>query len=195
LKIGQSAGNLDKVFNIFGGLMTNPNQKGTLGEIAVCKDLIQLGYGVFVEFGNHSKVDLIALDNEFKTYKIQIKATNSKNEIVEVYSTKNCLNPKYNSTYTIKQIDVFAVYVIDLDLVFYISSKELLQNGKVSKFRLSESKNGQKKFVRYVKDYLNFEKALRDYTPHTQTVKAVGDEIVQTTTLKSLAAGESQSGM
>ena len=40
-----------------------------------------------------------------------------------------------------------------------------------------------------------FKKALRDYTPHTQTVLAVGDEIVQTTTLKSLAAGESQSGM
>ena len=90
--------------------MTNPNQKGTLGEIAVCKELIQLGYSVFVEFGNHSKVDLIALDKEFKTYKIQIKATKSKNEIVEVYSTKNCLNPKYNSTYTIHQVDVFAVY-------------------------------------------------------------------------------------
>jgi len=43
--------------------------------------------------------------------------------------------------------------------------------------------------------YKSFEKALRDYTPHTQTVSAVGDEIVQTTTLKSLAAGESQSGM
>jgi hypothetical protein len=183
LKIGQSAGNLDKVFIIFGISMTNPNQKGTLGEIAVCKELIKFGYSVFVEFGNHSKVDLIALDKEFKTYRIQIKATNSKNEIVEVYSTKSCLNPKYNSTYTIKQIDAFAVYVIDRDLVFYVSARELLQNGKVSKFRLSLCKNGQKKFVRYVKDYLNFERALRDYTPHTQTELAVGDEIVQTTTL------------
>ena len=44
-------------------------------------------------------------------------------------------------------------------------------------------------------DILYFKKALRDYTPHAQTVSAVGDEIVQTTTLKSLAAGESQSGM
>ena len=92
-------------------------------------------------------------------------------------------------------MDVFAVYIINKDLVFYISAKELLQNGKVSKFRLTESRNGQKKFVRYVKDYLNFERALRDYTPHTQTVLVVGDEIVQTTTLKSLAVGESRSGM
>ncbi len=41
----------------------------------------------------------------------------------------------------------------------------------------------------------NVERALRDYTPHTQTVSAAGDEIVQTTTLKSLAVGESRSGM
>ncbi len=41
---------------------------------------------------------------------------------------------------------------------------------------------------------INFKKALRDYTPHTQTLKKTGDEIVQTTTLKSLAAGESQCG-
>lgn len=93
------------------------------------------------------------------------------------------MNPKYKSTYTTNQIDVFAIYIIDKDLVFYVSAKELLMNSKSSKFRLSESKNGQKKFVRYVEDYLNFKEALRDYTPHTQPDKTAGDEIVQTTTL------------
>ncbi len=169
----------------------NPNKKGTLGEIAVCKELLQLGYEVFVEVGNHSKVDLIVLDENYKTYKIQIKTIKSRDEPVEVYSIKNCLNPKYNSRYSIQQVDVFAVYVIDRDLVFYIASEEILNNSKSSKFRFSESKNRQMKNVRYIKDYLNFEKALRDYTPHTQTLKKTGDEIVQTTTLKSLAASES----
>lgn len=77
--------------------LVNPTQKGTLGEIAVCKDLIQLGYKVFVEFGNFSKIDLIALDDEFEVYKIQVKAIESKDEVVTVYSIKTCLNPKYNS--------------------------------------------------------------------------------------------------
>lgn len=77
----------------------NPNKKGTLGEIAVCKELLKLGFEVFLEMGNHSKVDLVVLDENNVCYKIQIKATYSKNEVVEVYSTKNCLNPKYNSTY------------------------------------------------------------------------------------------------
>jgi PD-(D/E)XK endonuclease len=144
---------------------------------------LKLGFEVFVEFGNHSKVDLVVIDENYSCYKIQIKATNSKNETVEIYSTKNCLNPKYNSTYQIEQVDVFAVYIIDKDLVFYVSAKEVLKNGKSSKFRLTPSKNGQQINVRYVKDYLDFKKALRDLTPHTQTELSAGDEKVRTTTL------------
>ena len=161
----------------------NPNIKGTLGEAAVCKNLLQLGYSIFLEFGNHSKVDLIVLDEQFNAIKVQIKAVQSMNDCVSIYSVKTCLNPKYNSVYTIKQVDIFAVYVIDKDLVFYVSAKEILKNGKSSKFRFSSSKNGQKKLVRYVDNYMDFKKALRDYTPHAQTVPAVGDGIVQTTTL------------
>ena len=85
--------------------VVNPNKKGTLGEIAVCKELFQLGYDVFVEFGNHSKIDLIVLDENYNACKVQIKTTESRNDVIEVYSVKNCLNPKYNSTYTTKQID------------------------------------------------------------------------------------------
>ncbi|HRH43978.1 MAG TPA: group I intron-associated PD-(D/E)XK endonuclease [Pyrinomonadaceae bacterium] len=168
--------------------LVNPNKKGTLGEIAVCKELLKLGYSVFFEFGNASKVDLIVLDDNYITYKIQVKTVDSKNEVITVYSIKNCLNPKYNSTYTTDQVDIFAVYVRNKDLVFYVSAKEVLQNSKASKFRLSETKNGQKQNVRYVNDYLDFERALRDYTPHTPTDNAVGDEIVQTTTLAKAAS-------
>ena len=172
----------------------NPNKKGILGEVSVCKELCKLGYSVFVELGNHSKVDLIVLDENFKTYKIQVKAVNSTDGYVPVYSNKSCLNPKYNSIYTIEEIDIFAVFVIDLDFVFYVTAKEILKNGKCSKFRINESKNGQRKYVRYAEDYLDFKKALRDCTPHVQTGSAVGDETVQTTTLVSEAAGESQCG-
>jgi hypothetical protein len=173
---------------------TNPNRKGTLGEIAVCKELCRIGYDVFVELGNHSKVDLIVLDENYQAIKLQIKATHSKNDVVEVYSVKNCLNPKYNSIYTSDQIDIFAVYVYDKNFVFYITAKELLKNGKCSKFRLSECKNKQKKNVRFASDYLDFKKALRDCTPHTLAAKAAGDEPVQTTTQNIFVADENQCG-
>ena len=175
-------------------LVANSYKTGTLGEIAVCKELLRLGYTVFVELGNHSKVDLIVLDDNYQTLKVQVKTTISKDDVTAVYSVKKCLNPKYNSTYTTEQIDVFAVYVVDRDLIFYVAAKEILANCATSKFRLSEPKNKQKKFVRFVCDYLNFEKALRDCTPHAQTDFAVGDETVQTTTPDKMAAGESQCG-
>ena len=174
--------------------VANPYKTGTLGEIAVCKELLRLGYMVFVELGTHSKVDLIVLDNNYQTLKVQVKTTVSKDDVAAVYSVKKCLNPKYNSTYTTEQIDVFAVYVIDRDLIFYVSAKEILANCATSKFRLSEPKNKQKKFVRLVHDYLDFEKALRGCTPHAQTAFVAGDETVQTTTLNQTAAGESQCG-
>jgi hypothetical protein len=164
----------------------NPNQKGTLGEISVCKELIQSGFSGFTEVGGHSKVDLIVLDKDFIVFKVQVKAVKSKEEVVTVYSIKTCLNPKYNSVYTVDQIDIFAIYVIDRDLVFYVRAEEILNNSKVSKFRLSPSRNGQRKNVRYIEDYLDFRKALRDYTPHTQTDMSAGDEIVQTTTPRIL---------
>src|SRR5580765_907096 len=98
--------------------LVDPNKKGVLGEMAVSKELIRLGYEIFVAVGNHSKIDLIVLDENYRTCKIQIKTTHSKNDVVDVYSVKNCLNPKYNSTYSTEQIDVFAIYIYDKDLVF-----------------------------------------------------------------------------
>ena len=126
----------------------NPNQKGTLGEIAVCKELIQSGFSVFTEAGGHSKLDLIVLDKDFKVFKIQVKAVKSKEEVVTVYSIKTCLNPKYNSVYTVDQIDIFAIYVTDRDLVFYVQRKKFSITVKFlnSDYRLAET-GREKMFV------------------------------------------------
>lgn len=74
------------------------------------------------------------------------------------------------------------VYVIDRDLVCYISSREILENKTMVKLRLEETRNYQKKGVRYVSDYLNFEEALRGHTPNIRTCKAEDDEMAQTAT-------------
>lgn len=59
-----------------------------MGEIAVCKELLILGFEVCVEFGNHLKVDLIALDENYKTYKIHGNKIKSNNGTIQVYSIK-----------------------------------------------------------------------------------------------------------
>lgn len=153
--------------------------KGTPGEVAVTKHLLQEGHSVFSEIGDLSRTDLIVLVDRVPI-KVQVKSCMAKNGVVDVPSKKN--GPGYDYRYRLEDVDVFAVYVLDHDLVFYISAKEHLRNSTGSKFRVSEPLNFQKKKVRFASDYVNFKDALRDYTPGTLTGKAEGYDIVQTTT-------------
>ena len=149
-------------------MLCDPNKKGILGEIAVIKALCALGYDVFQSVGNHSRVDLIVLF-EGIPIKIQVKSTYSKDGVVTIYSRKTCLNPEYNYTYSMDDFDVFAVYVIDRDLVCFISSREVLANKTMFKLRFEDAKNNQAKSVRYISDYFDFKNALNNSKSETQT--------------------------
>lgn len=156
--------------------------KGALGELAVAKDLIRLGYSVFSELGDNSKVDLIALVPA--PIRIQVKAFNSNKSVINLPCKKS--GPNYRFRYTEEDVDIFAVYILDHDKIFYVSSRELLTNRTGMNFRLDATLNNQVAKTRFVDDYLDFRKALRDYTGNTLTDNAEGNEIVQTTTAKVL---------
>jgi len=157
-------------------------QKGALGEVAVIKDLLRRDYQVFKEIGDLSKVDLIVLVDHVPV-KIQVKALVSKHGIVEVNSKKS--GPGYSFRYGELDVDIFAVYIIDKDEIFYVSAKEILNNKTTSKFRIVKPINNQLSGIRWVKDYQEFKNALRDYTPSTLPALLEGDDIVQTTTERS----------
>lgn len=152
-------------------MLHDPNQKGTLGEISVIKNLCAKGYDVFQAVSNSSRVDLIVLCDGVPI-RIQVKSTYSKNGVVTAYTRKTCLNPEYNYTYSEEDFDVLAVYVIDRDLVGYLPSHEILTNKSMVKLRLEETKNGQKKGIRYIADYVSFEKALKGHTQNLQSGQA-----------------------
>lgn len=143
-------------------MLEDPNKKGILGEISVIKNLCEKGYDVFQAVNNSSRVDLIVLHDNVPI-KIQVKSTYSKSGVVTAYTRKTCLNPEYNYTYSTDDFDVWAIYVIDRDLVCYISSREILANKTMVKLRLMDTKNCQNKRIRYVADYLSFEEALRNH--------------------------------
>lgn len=136
-------------------------QKGSIGELAIAKYLMTKGYSVFTELGDLSRTDLIALING-SCIKIQVKALMSKNGMVVLSSRKS--GPNYSFSYEEKDIDIFAVYVLDKDMIFFISSKELLTNKTCMSFRIDLPKNNQQENIRFLSDYTCFEKALRDYT-------------------------------
>lgn len=159
--------------------MLHTKTKGMIGEFAIAKDLAEKGFSVFREIGDLSKIDLIA-EKESKLVRIQVKAITEKNGKITVYSKKN--GPNYSFSYEDKMIDVFAIYVLNHDSIFYVSASELCQAKSALIFRWSDTKNGQKKNVRFWYDYTDFGRALRGHTPDTLASKVEGDEMVQTAT-------------
>ena len=141
--------------------LKDPNKKGTFGQIAVLKDLTAKGYDVFGEVGKSSKVDFIVLDENYKTFKVQVKTCNLFYGKAILHLIKKCLDSKYNSRYTEEQVDIFALYVIEKDTVIYISAKEALNKSKSTiTFSFGESKNNQKKGINLAEDYYDINKVL-----------------------------------
>jgi hypothetical protein len=150
----------------------HPKQKGTIGEGIVLVELLQAGIPVFEEFGDLSRVDLIALIGN-TPIKIQVKTTTSKNGAALLNLRKITLNPKYNYTYRKDDVDVFALVVEDRHQVFYIRAEQALQNKGTLSIRLERAKNNQRSLVKLGEDY-TLSRLLRDYTPDARLPKRKG---------------------
>ncbi|MBI3537505.1 MAG: hypothetical protein HY070_08120 [Chloroflexi bacterium] len=138
----------------------HPKQKGTIGEGIVILQLLEAGIPVFQEFGDLSRVDLIALIRN-KPIKIQVKTTTSKNGVAILNLRKITLNPKYNYTYKMDDVDVFALVVEDKRQVFYLRAEQALQNRGTLTIRLEPTKNNQRSLVKYGEAY-TLSRLLRD---------------------------------
>lgn len=134
--------------------------KGSIGELTIARDLQLNGFNVFKELGDLSKIDLIA-EKDGKLIKIQVKSLTSKNGVVTLDCKKS--GPNYSFRYSSEDVDCFAIYVLDLDLIGYVLSKELLVQTTIN-LRVSNPKNGQLSGVRFIQDYENINELLRDYT-------------------------------
>jgi len=154
--------------------------KGTLGELVVASDLVEKGFPIFKEFGDSSRIDLIALVDK-NLIKIQVKCTFSTDNKVAIDTRKS--GPNYSFRYEEGDVDIFALYVKDKKSILYISSKQLLQHPSSMTLRFGKSKNSQIKGINNAEDYIDFKKALRDYTQNIPSDNAEDEEIVQTTTI------------
>jgi hypothetical protein len=139
-------------------------QKGNLGELRVASDLIAQGYYVFKELGDICKADLVVMDEDYKPIKVQVKSREIKNGAISVKSSKS--GPNYRFNYEEKHADVYAVYVLEREILLYIHCKELLALDTLT-IRIDESKNNQETGVNPAAKYLDFKRALRDYTRNT----------------------------
>ena len=126
-------------------------QFGNIGEAAVSKKLMELGYAVFTELGDLSKVDLVALkDNDL--IKIQVKYITLKEGKVEL-PVRKC-GPNYIKRYTTAEIDLFAIYVPDNNQVLFVSSNILESTRSSYTIRFIKPKTGSQHKSHWWEDYI-----------------------------------------
>jgi hypothetical protein len=181
LRIGQSAGNLELSVttwhNDLWRIIVHTKQIGALGEMKIAADLIRLGYYVFEELGDNSKVDLIALGEDYKPIKIQVKTYSTKNG--KVHLSRRKAGPNYSFKYESKHADVFAIYLIDEDKICYVSANTLLKKESSFTIRIKKPANNQLNKINMASEFYDFKEALRDCTCDTLTDGAEGNETVQ----------------
>lgn len=134
--------------------------KGNIGEIAVAKTLSLLGYAVFKELGDLSKVDLITLVNN-RPIKIQVKSSKLTNGAAHL-SRRKC-GPGYKFKYQKDQVDIFALYIPEKDIVIFVDQFELLAFEAEMVIRIEKSKNNQIKHTRTIDKYIDFNYILSEY--------------------------------
>lgn len=136
-------------------------QLGSMGVLRVAAHLMSQGYSVFTELGDLSRVDLIVLVVN-QPVKVQVKTRNLKDGKVVIDSRKS--GPGYLYRYRPEDVDIFAVYIPERDLVLFLDVNEVLQAKSTTVIRVDRSKNNQMEGINWFEDYLDFERALRDHT-------------------------------
>lgn len=127
--------------------------KGDFGVAMVIADAVRRGHKVALPMGENWPYDLIVL-NGGKLLRVQVKYTESDGETVKVCcrSTSDWVQYKYTS----EMIDYIACYDKTTGKCYYVAAGLLGKGKSILHLRLVPPKQGQKKKIRYAKDYLEF---------------------------------------
>jgi hypothetical protein len=126
-----------------------PSVVGARSEMAVMSALHRAGMDVFVPIcGAHSRTDLVAARSDV-LLRVQVKTCRMAPGLLVFPACSH--TGKVNESYH-GQVDAFAVYSPDLDLVYLVPIAEV--PSRLCTLRLEPTKNNQASKVRWADDYL-----------------------------------------
>ena len=133
----------------------NTKSIGDFGEAKVLAKFLELGYDVYLPFGENTRVDMI-IDIDGELYKIQVKTCSKVHNGCSKFNLlTGCYRSGYDGAYLHKydntQIDYFALYNIELDEIYFVHINEA--NSSSIWIRNHESKTKLQK-IRNSEDYL-----------------------------------------
>ena len=135
-------------------------RKGNIGQFSVGLVLTKLGYSVFTEEGDISKIDIIA-EKDGKLIRIQAKAITPKKGSLQVHLKKS--GPNYSFHYDPSSFDYFAVVDLSDNKVYLIPNSVLLSHTSSFNLRKDKPNNKQINGINVAEDFLA-EKILSEHS-------------------------------
>lgn len=130
--------------------------KGGIGVAKVATYLLSHDVPCFVEFlCDNSEVDLIAETPQgLKTIQVRSAKTTKGSVRLSLLSITPGTRTSPCKVARITGTEVFALYVIDKDVVLFIDADEIEDRGANITFRFDAARNHQKQGIRWASDYL-----------------------------------------
>lgn len=124
--------------------------KGDIGVLKAMADLGQKGWIIMNPLTEHAPFDLVAYKDS-KFIRVQVKYRELKDGSVRVRlaSTWNDIHGRHVVPMNKEEVDIVCVYCPGTNECYYLPTKELEENLTI---RIADSKNNQKKRVRFSKD-------------------------------------------
>lgn len=121
--------------------------KGDLGLMKVKLDLFEKGYLVLSPETEHSPFDVVGYkDSKFIRVQVKYRALKDDVVVLPVNTSWADKNGSHSKKYDLESIDIFALYVPDLDKCFYIPSGLLFSKSSNMKLRVTSPKNNQSNY-------------------------------------------------
>ena len=133
--------------------MAESKRKGDLGEAMIMADILRRGYKVALPIGEDWRYDLIVL-RQGKLERVQCKYVSSDGAMLQVPCRTS--NSRFETRYTIDDIDWLACYHKESSTCYYIPAQLLGQGRTVFCLRIRASKNNQTLRCHNAADFLEF---------------------------------------
>jgi prevent-host-death family protein len=132
----------------------NPNLRGTIGEMAIAFEAVQLGVEVFKPLSEHSRCDLI-FGIADRLYRVQCKSARLSGDVLQINLVSSWHTPQgyVRNKYTAAEVDLIAAHCHELRRNYLIPFSRVEEGKSGIHLRLAPPKNGQRAAVHFAAEY------------------------------------------
>jgi prevent-host-death family protein len=132
----------------------NPNLRGTIGEMAIALEAVELGVEVFKPLSEHSRSDLV-FGIGGRLYRVQCKSARLSGDVLQInlVSSWHTPNGYVRNRYLPHEVDLVAAHCHELGRNYLIPFDRVEEGKSGIHLRLTPPRNGQRAAIHYASEY------------------------------------------